>query len=169
MSGAKRSPVGDRSPAHIRAGTAHTPAGGAAPYDPSDRQHDGKRLDALAELVRQLVDAPHCDESVDRPWMFAWPQLCAWKSIDGSYSLHLIMPRRVERSGTYFSTDALMDPTWDGIVKREYGTAEEAVRALLDNVIYRVQGPAVPDPTKAPERPARRAHVSADIGGDERF
>lgn len=145
MSGAKTSPVGTRNPAQYRAGSERVPAVGGASYDPSDRQHDGRRIDALAELVRAIAAAPKIDGEV------RWGWLCVHQSVDGGYAVELGMPIRTGL-GTYFSAHPLMDETWDGIVPRNYATPEEAVRALLDNIICRL-----------PEL------KTANIGGDSRF
>lgn len=133
-------------------------------YDPADRSHDGQRVDALATLVRVLADA--------QPSMFGaepWAHICVAR-VRGGFSVELVMPSRIDGvvGGTYFSTDALMDPAWDGREPRHYGTAEEAVRALLDNVVYRLHGPRErPAPTPAPV--TKRQPLPANVGGDSRF
>lgn len=138
------------------------------PYDPSDRQHDGRRIDALAEIVRRMAVAPtgpRTQQEIERfPNCGAWAHLTVRRHMDGGLAVELQMPSRAS-GGTYYSSHPLMDETWDGLVPVHYATPEDAVRALLDNVLYRLWPPHDTPKTK----PVQREPAPANIGGDNRF
>lgn len=131
-------------------------------YDPSDRSHDSARIDALAVLLRKLADAQPALGTQD-----PWAHLCAYKRrTDGTFAFEIVMPMRCGQA-SHSTVYALMDPAADPVDARYYDTPEDAVRALLDNVIYELHGPRAPE--------VRLTHIAtvdlsrnapANIGGE---
>lgn len=109
-------------------------------YDPSDRTHDSARLDALGVLLRKLADAqPSLGQSDP------WAHLCAYKRrTDGTFAFEIVMPVRCGQA-SHSSVYSLMGSVSETMDARYYDTPEDAVRALLDNVIYELHGPRAPE------------------------
>lgn len=131
-------------------------------YDPSDPSFDSQRIKALGVVLQKLANAGPVSDG-EGPWA----HVCVFRR-NGQYAVELVMPQRAS-TATYYSTSALMDPSWDGIGARYYDDPETALRAMLDDICFRTWGhrPRVqPQPTQKPEV---RTLVDASIGGDGRF
>lgn len=152
------------SPAQSGAGHTTAPVGGSrAPYDPADPTFDSQRIRALGHLVKAIANAGPAAQG-EGPWA----HLCAFHVPGRGYAVELVFPIR-SGMGTYYSTSALMDPSWDGHDAQYYDDPETAVRAVLDDVCFRTWGPRpalVREPSPKAEPRAPRA---AAFGGDERF